>query len=161
MFKRTLVPFAAGAVFALAVAGGATVATAQTHAKSTTSVNDNARIKTGAYDYYSDPVDVDENGYDDTLLAWATCPAGTQMTGGGGFDNTYSGWIIANEPIKNEGWMFAVGIDESVNEDPDDVTVSVVCLSPDGRRIGGSYRPAPTHSIPPEVMRVVKAAKRR
>ena len=81
------------------------------------------------------------------------------MTGGGGSDFTYSGWLLVNAPDPDgyEGWVFAVAIDEADYENPSDVTASVTCWDPNGQP-SGSYKTAATKPLPAHVLRLLKKA---
>jgi hypothetical protein len=94
---------------------------------------------TGSFSIGGQLVDGDGNGLDDTILAVASCPAGTQMTGGGSADFTATGFMFLDAPDDQEpeSWVVAVAIDENTTEDPADVTASVVCYNPRGAVPGG------------------------
>lgn len=100
-----------------------------------------AKGKTLALDYYAVELDLNENGDTDTIAALAECPRGTQATGGGGADFTATGATIFNAPVEDEGWLFAVWVDEGAHESSDDVFGSIVCYSPHGKEVRGSYKP--------------------
>lgn len=115
---------------------------------------------TGGFDVTGQPYDLNENGATDTIVAAATCPTGTQMTGGGAMDLTTSGLIFASTPDVDETWFVAVLVDETVTEDPADVVASVLCYSPTGG-ISGSYRTAaqdPMETVSPALARKVAEA---
>lgn len=95
--------------------------------------------KTGAFDSTGVLGDSDGNGLDDFIVAEATCPAGTQMTGGGIADFTTTGFQVLNAPDTDESWIVADVIDENTTEDPTSLTASVVCYSPTGTGLAGSY----------------------
>ena len=138
MFKNTLPAFAAGAIFAVAVAGGGAVAVAANH--DDTAARSSSAPRTGAYDAPGVALDLDENGYTDTIAVMLKCPKGTQMTGGGGGDLTTSGYPLLSAPDQYEKWIYAVGVSEQATEDPTNVFGSIVCFSKDGTHLGGSYR---------------------
>lgn len=100
-----------------------------------------AKGKTRAFDYSAEELDLNENGYVDTIAAAAQCPSGTQATGGGGADFTATGVTFINAPYADETWLYAVWIDEQTTENPDDVYASIVCYSPHGKDFSNSYRP--------------------
>ncbi|GAB3783868.1 hypothetical protein [Nocardioides ungokensis] len=137
MIKKSLPAFAAGAIFAIAAAGGGVAAFA---GDSTTAARAGTTPKTGSYDATGVSLDTDNNGYTDVIAALVKCPRGTQMTGGGGGDFTSTGYLLMNSPDRYEKWMFAVGVDETVTENPANVYGSIVCYSKDGSHLGGSYR---------------------
>lgn len=95
--------------------------------------------RTGAYDATGAFYDADKNGVNDTIIASASCPAGTQRTGGGAMDLTTSGIVFANIPDTGNAWTVAVSISETTTEDPTNVTASVVCYNPNGS-LPGAYR---------------------
>lgn len=114
-----------------------------------------AKGKTLAFDYSAVALDLDENGLDDVIASAAYCPKGTQVTGGGGGDFTSTGITFLNTPDEDEGWIYAVAIDEQAQESADDVFLSIVCYSPHGKAFQGSYRPTkPVFSD--RVMKVVR-----
>jgi hypothetical protein len=94
--------------------------------------------ETGSFDAPGELVDLDENGVSDTILAFASCPPGTQMTGGGSWNFT-SGYTLVDAPDVDESWLVAVAVEEGVQHNPEDVIASVVCYSPDGA-VPGAYR---------------------
>src|SRR4051794_1022362 len=81
--------------------------------------------QTGTLDFTGQLQDTDNNGRNDTIVAFADCPAGTQMTGGGGVDQTATGVMFVNAPDLGESWVVAVLIDENTTESPLDVIASV------------------------------------
>jgi hypothetical protein len=95
--------------------------------------------RTGAFDFTGSFEDADGNGLNDTIVAFADCPAGTQMTGGGGADFTSTGTMFLSAPDVGESWVVAVLIDENAGELAADVTASVVCYNPRGAVVG-SFR---------------------
>jgi hypothetical protein len=188
MINRSLPGFVAGAVFAVAVAGGGAVAATggkfilgQSNTAGGTStltakhgsalslrstgapalkVNTSrlvpnlnadrldglsstsfARVtaKTGAFDFSGVLVDVDQNGLDDAIVAQASCPAGSQLTGGGSADYTTTGVVIESAPYPNETYVVVALIDEATAEDPTNLIASAICWNPKGG-LSGSYR---------------------
>jgi hypothetical protein len=116
--------------------------------------------KTGVYEYYGLPLDTDGNGLDDVIFAYASCPRGTQMTGGEGGDFTSTGYLMMNSPDTDvpESWDFAVGIDENTVENEQDVYASVVCYSADGSKLPGSFRAQTRRSdVPPATVKKLAA----
>ncbi len=101
--------------------------------------------KTGSFDVQGDLVDFDDpaDGVNDGIVATATCPAGTQMTGGGVADLTDTGQIVESAPSFDvpESWEIVVAIDAQ-NETSNRAFASVVCYNPTGP-IAGSYGFAP------------------
>ncbi len=201
MFNRIAPAFAAGAIFAVLVAGtGAYAATGgsfilghtNTASKITTltssgtalsvksqhgpalAVNNDARVanlnadkldgqsagsfasaraKTGSHDAGGTELDLDGNGLVDAIAGYAECPAGSQMTGGGGGDFTATGYLLTSAPDPDgyEAWLFAVGVSENYSEDPTSVFASVTCWDPTGNQPSGTYRsgarPLPAHAL--------------
>ena len=142
MFKNTLPAFAAGAIFAVAVAGGGAVAVAANH--DDTAARSSSAPRTGAFDAVGSAYDTDGNGLTDAIAVSLKCPRGTQMTGGGGGDLTTTGYQLFNAPDTSEKWFYAVGVSEDTVEDPANVFGSIVCFSKDGTHLGGSYRTSTT-----------------
>ena len=119
-----------------------------------------SNARTGAYDATGTLVDSDNDGLDDLLVASVQCPAGSQMTGGGGIDFTNAGIMFYNAPDIDEAWITAVLLDENTPESADSVYASVVCYNATGS-LAGSYRKVPTNlaAIPTDVMaRITKKA---
>lgn len=106
--------------------------------------------KTGSFDYVGESIDADGNGSIDTIVAFADCPPGTQLTGGGMGNYTRSGVTLESAPFTDpESYIVVVGVDESVTEDPADVYASATCYSPTGP-IAGAYglaRTAPSDPV--------------
>lgn len=97
---------------------------------------------TGAYDADGELVDVDENGINESIIAIAECPGATEMTGGGSANFTESGVTLLDAPFDQESWAVIVYVGEGSVDVGSDVTASVVCFSPDGSGLAGSYRTA-------------------
>ncbi|MCW2854742.1 MAG: hypothetical protein JWR52_357 [Marmoricola sp.] len=95
-----------------------------------------------AFDVTGTLHDFNNNGLNDTIVATATCPAGSRRTGGGGTDVTTSGYMFSNGPDSPNSWTVGVAISESTTEDPTNVTASIVCYSPRGIPAGTGYRAA-------------------
>lgn len=101
-------------------------------------------MKTGSFD--TEAVDIDDWSGDGTvsnIWAQATCPAGTQLTGGGVNDFTETGTTWFNGPIGDNSWEVDVLVDGTVDADPSYVIASVVCLNAKGA-VSGSYRVSAT-----------------
>jgi hypothetical protein len=99
-------------------------------------------------------------GTNDTIVAFADCPAGTQMTGGGGEDLTATGTMFVSAPVSqaSESWVVVVFVDPNAAESPADVTASVVCLNPRGPVAGGSRTSAsPVRELSPRLAAKVAA----
>ena len=194
MINRSLPGFVAGAVFAVAVAGGGAVAatggkfilgqsntaggTSTLTAKHGSALSlrstgapalkvNNSRLvpnltadrldglsstsfarvtaKTGAFDFSGVLVDVDQNGLDDAIVAQASCPAGSQLTGGGSADYTTTGAVVESAPYPNETYVVVALISETPPqpEDPTNLIASAICWNPKGG-LSGSYRKSTT-----------------
>jgi hypothetical protein len=98
-----------------------------------------ASMRTGAGDVAATGSDTDGSGGLDFFYAKATCPSGTQRTGGGIGDFTATGVTLWNGPDVGNSWSVGVSVDETVDMDPTDVYASVVCLNPKGS-VAGGYR---------------------
>jgi hypothetical protein len=90
--------------------------------------------QTRAFTFEGVAVDSDDNGETDTIVAAAECPTGSKATGGGHSDFTTSGYTVLAEPSSapDDSFLVVVAVDESVPEDPTDVTATVVCYNPLG-----------------------------
>ena len=164
MLNRSVPAFTAGVIFAVLTGGGITYAatghsdrTADRGAVKWASV----KSKTHSYNASGVALDLDDNGYTDTIATYRKCPRGTQMTGGGVQDYTSTGWQVMNAPDDTgaEAWMTAVSVDESVGEDPSNLIGSVECWSPRAT-ISGGYRTStavPKSVIPARMVRELAA----
>ena len=79
--------------------------------------------------------DTTDDYANDTIVAYAECPAGSQLTGGGFEDYTSTGFVVANRADTGgpEAWVVVEGFDPSQGtESADDVVASAVCYSPKG-----------------------------
>jgi hypothetical protein len=85
-------------------------------------------------------LDTDGNGQGDTIVAEADCPAGTKITGGGYSDYTATGVVLQADTLDapDQGYLVAVGVDESTTESADDVTVTAICYNPTGAVAGAT-----------------------
>lgn len=163
MLARTTPAFLCGVIFAIAAGGGVAVATQDDTADRRSYASKKAATK--SYDAMGVEIDLDGNGFTDVIGAYASCPRGTQMTGGGFYDLTYSGitGISVPDPDGEEGWLVAVFVDENEFEDPDNVAASVVCWYAKGTPRGG-YRAVPETAadLPESALEAIReaAAKR-
>jgi hypothetical protein len=80
--------------------------------------------------------DVTGDGLADALIATATCPAGTKLTGGG-VDNVASGSTLINSPNTGGRWQGASLSDPSVDV-TSDLQAYAVCYNPRGGAAPGS-----------------------
>jgi len=74
--------------------------------------------------------DIDEDGYNDTVFAFAECPAGTRLTGGGQTDLTATGVMAMSQPLGDGTWAVAVFADPT--DTAADVEAYAVCYNPHG-----------------------------
>jgi hypothetical protein len=87
--------------------------------------------RTGHIAASSGPVDVDGNGTLDTLLAVASCPAGSSLTGGGGQAvGVYDLYLSAPWAVRQ--WAAAASYDPTQGDLPTDVTAYAICYNPRG-----------------------------
>jgi hypothetical protein len=126
--------------------------------------------RTGVIDASGELVDNDTtDAYPfDTIVAYAECPAGTQLTGGGFEDYTGTGYEVVNRADTGaEAWMVVAAFDPTVTESADDVVASAVCASPTravaDRPAATTTRAAAAAALTPQVRRalVAKAAAAR
>lgn len=106
-----------------------------------------ASARAGTVWYQGEYVDTDEDGVADAIWGWAQCPAGTVLTGGGGYDENPGGalaWSMSTDP----GWWGIGATTPAPNGaaigdlDPN-VWVSAQCVNMKGGTIpGASYRAA-------------------
>jgi hypothetical protein len=78
------------------------------------------------------------------IAAQVSCPAGTQMTGGGGEDDTSGGtlWLSAPGVVRNT-WVVASTQTTASQENADSLWVFVQCYNSRGAVPGGELRAAP------------------
>jgi hypothetical protein len=77
--------------------------------------------------------DVDADGTNDTIVSWATCPAGTKLTGGGN-ENYTTGITFVDYP-ENDTWVAVTNADPAAAPTPDvpaDLVAWAVCYHPRG-----------------------------
>ncbi|MFC5177636.1 hypothetical protein [Nocardioides taihuensis] len=123
--------FIAGSVVAALVAGGITYATAA--GVGDTNLITKSRTFSG--------VNIDEGSVDyDLIAAYAKCPKGTQVTGGGFQDLTTDGvtFVSMPDPDGKEAWL-AVTI-ASDGQTVSDFTATVTCMGPSGKFPSGAFR---------------------
>jgi len=94
------------------------------------------------------PIDVDDDGYADDLVALATCPAGTRLTGGGGDDYTSDGTLFIDSPLNRTTWMVASTSSDVSAGNGENLVAYAQCYNPRGSVHGGSYRIAPRAVAP-------------
>lgn len=84
--------------------------------------------RVGSLEAFGQPLDLDEDGFDDVYVAWAGCPAGSKVTGGGHETWTVAGAVLSR-PDGN-GWLVATFPDaETVSGD---VVAVAQCYNPRG-----------------------------
>jgi hypothetical protein len=96
----------------------------------------------GAGQYF----DLDGDGTVDTIAAFADCPTGTVMTGGGGVDQTAGGTLWYSAANGPNGWAVASSSTPDVNANPDPsslILADVQCYNPKGAVPGALARKAP------------------
>jgi hypothetical protein len=84
--------------------------------------------------------DVDEDGTPDGVIAVATCPAGTHLTGGGGDDVSDDGTLFINSPLDRTSWVVASTTSTLTDVNARSITAYAVCYNPRGGVAGGSFR---------------------
>ena len=80
--------------------------------------------------------DVDGDGVVDVLMAEASCPSGTKVTGGG-VDNWTGNPTMVNSPAGGQSWD-GVAVANQTDNVADDLVVYVVCYNPRGAVPGAS-----------------------
>jgi hypothetical protein len=75
-------------------------------------------------------VDFEGDGIDDAMVAFASCPAGTRLTGGGQTDFTATGMVVDSSPLGGGTWVvLAVG---DPGDNASDLEAHAVCYNPRG-----------------------------
>lgn len=87
-------------------------------------------------------IDYDNDGTADTVAAFATCPAGTRLTGGGADDYTTDGTSFINSPLDKTTWMVASTSTDLSAANLDNVVAYAQCYNPRGGITGGQFRVA-------------------
>lgn len=82
------------------------------------------------------------DGTPDFIAAFATCPSGTRLTGGGGEDDTSGGSFWLNEPISKDTWMVASTQATLTQANADHVWATAQCYNPRGAVSGAAFRTA-------------------
>lgn len=94
-------------------------------------------------------IDADQDGTPDTVAAFAYCPAGTLMTGGGGEDYSSDGVLFVNAPFDRTSWWVVSTTADLSATNQQNVIAFVQCYNPRGGVAGGVFRAttaAPTAS---------------
>lgn len=106
--------------------------------------------------------DLDEDGFADALLAFAVCPSGTVLTGGGGEDDTPGGTLWLSEAIDTGVWAVSSSTAPASATVPDgtpsdEIFAAAQCYNPKGAVPGASYRSKATSPL--EILKERAAAK--
>jgi hypothetical protein len=90
-----------------------------------------ATNSTGIRSAYSDAFESEEGSGPDLLIAFAECPAGSTVTGGGYSDGSASGVVVDSSP-GDDGtyWQVVVSVDPAAGEAADSVIGWAVCYNP-------------------------------
>lgn len=131
--------FAAGAVVAALVGGGITYATAA--GVGDTNLITKSRVASG--------VNIDEGSVDyDLIAAYAKCPKGTQLTGGGYSDGTTDGitFLSAPDPDGKEAWLAVVFASDG--QTATNFQAMVTCMGPSGKFPSGAFRISDSRPLP-------------
>jgi hypothetical protein len=78
----------------------------------------------------------------DQIIAIATCPAGSQLTGGGGLDGTADGDLYWNAPGDGNSWMVASSTTDLTPDNAVNVEASARCWNPRAN-VADSYAVTP------------------
>lgn len=105
----------------------------------------------------------DGDPYAEALFAYASCPTGTVLTGGGGEDDTPGGTLWLSEPVDTGVWAVASSTAPDSATIPDGTASDAIyaqaqCLNLKGSVPGASYRTA--HQDPIDVIKARAAGKR-
>jgi hypothetical protein len=78
----------------------------------------------------------------DEIIAVASCPNGTVVTGGGFSDSSLTGFVSYNGPFGGNTWGVVGYVDETVDTDPTVFEAYATCLNATGPVAGGFSREA-------------------
>jgi hypothetical protein len=81
--------------------------------------------------------DLDGDGVGDAIVAFAQCPLGSRLTGGGFTDFTETGVVVDNSPTGARIWVVAALADPTVDSGSD-LEAYAVCYNPRGSVGGGT-----------------------
>ena len=100
--------------------------------------------QTSTLEFSGELFDADDpaDGIVDFIAAFATCPAGTKLTGGGGLDFTSGGTLWLTAPLPGNTWMVASTQTTFTQENADLVFADAQCYNPRGAVSGASFRTA-------------------
>ncbi len=105
-------------------------------------------------------LDLSGNGIPDTVASTAYCPTGSSLTGGGGFDGTSTGYLLASAPSSDSrGWVFAIGITESSGDTSGDTTSYAMCWGANGKPAGTARRTTMPSAADLTTLREARAAR--
>jgi hypothetical protein len=76
------------------------------------------------------PVDYDDDGSADGVLAVATCPPGSQVMGGGGGDGTPDGLIVFSGPDQDDSWLVVSSTQDLSTGNAELVEANARCWNP-------------------------------
>lgn len=86
--------------------------------------------RTDSIGYGGKFTDTDGDGTNDAVFAYADCPAGTLLTGGG-FDNQSGGKVVSNLPYAGNEWDVFVSLDGTSDQEGK-VGAYALCYNPRG-----------------------------
>jgi hypothetical protein len=105
-------------------------------------------------------IDLSGNGVPDAVASTAYCPAGSSLTGGGGFDGTSTGYLLASAPSSDSrGWVFAVGITEFSGDTSGDTTSYAMCWGSNGKPVGTARKSTTPNAADLAMLRELRAAR--
>ncbi len=90
--------------------------------------------KVGSTEAVGGPADLDGDGDGDAYLAYASCPAGSKVTGGGFEVFTTAGALVNRED--GNGWLVVTVADADPATLPEDVLAVAQCYNPRGAVAG-------------------------
>jgi hypothetical protein len=99
---------------------------------------------------------------DDTVVAVAVCPAGSQVAGGGGGDFTDDGMLFLNAPDGRDAWVVISTTDTATEANAENVEAYARCWNPRAH-VTGNMRMAPApHELSGATLKAIDkvAAKR-
>lgn len=104
--------------------------------------------------------DLDADGTPDQVAAIATCPAGSQVLGGGGLDATGDGHLFWNAPTEDDRWVVASTTTVITDENAANLEATVRCWNPRAD-VGDSSGVTPLgRTLSPDTRRTLVAAQR-
>jgi hypothetical protein len=97
------------------------------------------------------------DGTPDIIAAFATCPAGTRLTGGGGDDFTSDGVMWTTSPASRTTWVVSTTSATLTAENAENLIAYAQCYNPRGAVPGGELRTSSPTRPSAETMAAVKA----